>query len=487
MSLRRLWRWHDEPALTAWVATPAGRAALWLAALVLIPGPQRYPVALVLAPALVWPERRIDLLALAAVGVLLVRVPSPTDASGLALRGAAALVVLGILLLAWQAARRFRELPAMVRRFPMAAVHGTLLGTVLLLVFLRHAFGIERGSPLAILLIGVQTVLPFLLWRVSYLMLAGRRGTVAKDRFRDHLFYLFPLWGGTHTPYGKGHAYLMQRKATSSADLAASRLAGIKLLVLAWVWWGAALALDAGVHSDAGTGLEWLAAHGLGLPRLGRAVGVGPASYGLATRWAAVAAGLVGNVLDLAVFGHGVVGVLRLFGFRVFRNTYKPLLAPSVVEFWNRYFYYFKELMVEFFFYPTYVATARFGQRMRTFLAILAAAAVGNLYYHLVRDLTEYVAVGASHTWSRLASRATYSLALALGIYVSMVREKARRARKPTSDGLGALRQLRAIAGVWVFFGVLHVWSVGSTKYGFGERLRFSLGLFGIVGVASHE
>ena len=27
----------------------------------------------------------------------------------------------------------------------------------------------------------------------------------------------------------------------------------------------------------------------------------------------------------------------------------RPLLSPSVVEFWNRYFYYFKELMVEFY------------------------------------------------------------------------------------------------------------------------------------------
>jgi len=25
----------------------------------------------------------------------------------------------------------------------------------------------------------------------------------------------------------------------------------------------------------------------------------------------------------------------------MFRNTYKPLLAESIVEFWNRYYYYF--------------------------------------------------------------------------------------------------------------------------------------------------
>jgi len=484
MSFRRLWRWHDEPALTAWVATPAGRAGVWLAALLLIPGPQRLPIALVLAPALVWPERRIDLLAVGALGVLLARLPSPTDPAGLALRGVTALVVLGMLLLAFQAARRFRELPAPVRRFPLAAVHVALVGTMVLTIVLRHVFHVERESPLAIVLVGIQAIVPFLLWRVSYLMLAGRRGTVAKDRFRDHLFYLLPLWGGTQTPYGKGHGYLMQRMATSSADLAASRLAGIKLLGLAWVWRGAVMLVDAAIHGDPVAGLGGLAAHGLGLPHLGVAVGRGPASYALAMRWGAVAVGLVDNVLDLTIFGHGVVGVLRLFGFRVFRNTYKPLLSPSVVEFWNRYFYYFKELMVELFFYPTYVATGRYGQRARIFLAIMAAAAGGNLYYHLLRDFSQY----ASHP-SSVAGRTAYSLLLGLGIYVSMLREQARRGKKASPGALGGLRRFRAIAGVWLFFGLLHVWSVGSTRYGFGERLRFSLGLFGITGSgsASHE
>ena len=489
MSLRRLWRWHDEPALTAWVATPAGKVAVWLAALLLVPGARRLPVALTLGPALIWPERRIDLLALAALGVLLVRIPSPTDPTGRALCVVTALAVLGIVFLAWQAARRFRDLPALVRRFPIAAVHVVLLGTVGATMAVRHALRIEPESTLAIPLIGLQTVLPFLLWRVSYLMLAARRGTVAKDRFRDHLFYLFPLWGGTGTPYGKGHGYLMQRKAVSSGDLAASELAGIKLLGLAWVWTGVNLVFEAAVHGDVTPGLGWLAAHGPALPRLGQAIAAGPASYGLLARWGAVAAGLVGNVLDLAISGHVVIGVLRLFGFRVFRNTYKPLLAPSVIEFWNRYFYYFKELMVEFFFYPTYVATARFGQRVRIFLAIMAAAAVGNLYYHVLRDFSEYLVAGASNGWSSLAGRTAYSMFLATGIYVSMIREQSRRGRKAPPGGLGVLRQLRAIAGVWIFFGVLHVWSVGSTKYGFGERLRFSLGLVGIASMeaASHE
>ena len=61
--------------------------------------------------------------------------------------------------------------------------------------------------------------------------------------------------------------------------------------------------------------------------------------------WSALYAGLVWDVLKIAARGHEIVGALRLFGFNVFRNTYKPLLAPSLVEFWNRYYYYFKEML----------------------------------------------------------------------------------------------------------------------------------------------
>ena len=96
----------------------------------------------------------------------------------------------------------------------------------------------------------------------------------------------------------------------------------------------------------------------------------------------------ISDVLKLAARGHEIVGVLRLFGFNVFRNTYKPLLAPSLVEFWNRYYYYFKELLVDFFFFPTYVRRFRTSPRLRMLAATLAAAGFGNLYYHLLFSRT---------------------------------------------------------------------------------------------------
>ena len=60
-------------------------------------------------------------------------------------------------------------------------------------------------------------VFPFLVWRCSYVMLAGKRGSAAASRFRDHLFYSLPVWGGT-TPLGKGYGYLQQARADAPTN-----------------------------------------------------------------------------------------------------------------------------------------------------------------------------------------------------------------------------------------------------------------------------
>jgi len=490
VSLQRVWRWHDEPALIAAAATPWGRVALWLAAVLLLPETHRIPVALVLAPALVWPERRVELLAVGALGTLLGMIPLATGPVGIGLRIMGALVVLAICYGFFQAAHRFQQLPRIVRRYPIAATHVVLLGMVGLMVVLRHHFRFADESALGALTATLDILLPFFVWRVSYMMLAGRRGTAARSRFRDHLFYLAPLWGGTKTPFGKGHGYLMERRVDAGTDLAAVRLAGIKLLGLAWILTLLDTALMAGVHGDEISGFRFLWVHALEWPRLHDAILAGPANYPLLERWAIVIVYLVRAVIGLAMTGHVIIGALRLFGFRVFRNTYKPLLAATVVDFWNRYYFYFKELLVEFYFYPTYVATSRYGTRARMFLSVMAAACVGNLYYHVVvRDYHKYFFVEPDVMWERLASRTTYCVVLGLAIYVSMRREQARRGKAATGGGtLATLRRIRAIAGVWIVFGVLQIWITGLTINTFAQRARFTLGLVGItLGAEAHS
>ncbi len=174
------------------------------------------------------------------------------------------------------------------------------------------------------------------------------------------------------------------------------------------------------------------------------------------------------------------VGVLRLFGFRVFRNVYKPLLSTTLVDFWNRFNYYFKELLVEFFFFPTFLKAFKARPRLRIFAATMAAAGAGNLYYHLMRDSPLLFRMPSAEAASWIASRALYSFLLGVGIFVSMLREKERRGRPSPPDlRWPALRRLRAIAGVWLFYSLLHIWGMPPAELGFGQRARFFCSLFG--------
>jgi hypothetical protein len=222
-----------------------------------------------------------------------------------------------------------------------------------------------------------------------------------------------------------------------------------------------------------------VAINGLDLPRLGEAI-ASPGEVSLWLRWLSLFLELVGMTLDLAAAGHTVIGCLRLFGFNVFRNTYKPLLAQSIVDFWNRYYYYFKELLVEFFFFPTYVSAFKSYPRLRIFTAIMAAACVGNVYFHSLRDVERLVDGGLAGAWAEVGPRSLYAFLLGFGIFVSMLREQGRRGAKATADAVPSpLRALRRIAGVWLFYSIIRIWVAKPMELTFTQRTAFFFSLFG--------
>jgi hypothetical protein len=450
---RRLRQLHEDPALVA-------RWQAWTRPLL----------------TRLTPGRRRALLALAALYVVVKRpLKEMAPAVDLARPGAPAAAVLvvlacfAIVAAVYVVARRFPALPAAVRARPQLWLHGLFWAFVLL-----RGWSPERPGVLALALSGLVLALPFLLWRLGYLLLSGQRGRMADTRASDHLLYLYPAYGGSNTPYGKGLDHLARHEATTDEALARSQLAGLKLLLLAAIYQGL-LDLMAGlVHAEPRAALG---AHGLGLPRLEALLPLGGQAPWAAS-WTALYLGLVWDVLKLAARGHEIVGILRIFGFNVFRNTYKPLLAPSVVEFWNRYYYYFKELLVEFFFFPTYVRRFRRHPRLRILAATLAAAGLGNLYYHLLQNDAFLLTLDGAGLLPWLTARACYCLALALGIYVSMRREQARRG-VAAGAAVSMRVRVRRIAGVWTFFALISIWGDASAA-GFGQRVDFFLSLFGL-------
>lgn len=387
----------------------------------------------------------------------------------------AVLILFALVKLLHVGAARFSELPAALRRRPQMALHMLFWLIVVVTWLLPGEIGLWRT---VIALIAIS--FPFIIWRCGYMLLWAKRGKVAGTSLGDHIFYIWPTWGGTNTPIGKGADYLSQCEARTNDAYARSILGGIKLLILARLWGLARLVIAALVYAHPKSPFTpLLGDFTLGIPRIHNLV-AGNASASLPASWISLFMELVWETLEVAEDGHLWVGMLRLFGFNVFRNTYKPLVAKSLIDFWNRYHYYFKELMLEFFFFPTYARHFQKWPKLRIFAAVFAAAFFGNMYHHLLKAKSSLVAGDWLDLWLNLNPRLMYCFFLALGIYVSMLREQKRRGKSADkSRGSSALASFTKIAWVWTFYSIIHVWNLkgGMTVV---TRMNFFLSLFGI-------
>jgi hypothetical protein len=237
-----------------------------------------------------------------------------------------------------------------------------------------------------------------------------------------------PFWYGAATtpnPIPKGAGYLQKIEVKSAEELAVCQLKAIKLLF----WAGVLAAIHKlCVDTVGGSGAWSLPALGLRIPAAVEALadsvsGRAPAAYlsCLALLWR-----FTSSLLVLSIWGHIVVACCRMSGFKALRNTCRPLESTSIADFWNRYFFYFKEVLVDVFFYPTFLRYFKGRPRLRLFVATLAAATFGNVLFHYVRDVELAARLGL---WGALLAKQTYivyALLLGVGIGVSQLRSRRR-------------------------------------------------------------
>lgn len=384
------------------------------------------------------------------------------------------LILLGFVYLVYLIASHYRRLPAIFRHRPQLYLH-FIFWAILAAIWLTPDYA---GIGKSIIML-MAASFPYMIWRCGYILLSGQRGHAARTIFRDHLFYIWPVWGGTNTPAGKGHDYLSRREARSREAYARSFLAGLKLLILALVWKLVLLVMGGAVYADPKSPLTaFLGAYSLDVPQI-KYILRGDVTAPLFLTWISLYLDLLRRTLILAAKGHVWVGILRLFGFNVFRNTYKPLFAVSILDFWSRYYFYFKELLVEFFFYPTFLHYFRTQPRLRIIVAVFAAAFVGNMYYHLIQLKYPLIDGNFSYLWRRLEPRFVYCFLLAAGISISMLRQKRQRGTAPEAGATaGSVARLRKIAGVWTFYGVINLWSI-KVNATLTQRTQFFFSLFG--------
>jgi hypothetical protein len=69
---------------------------------------------------------------------------------------------------------------------------------------------------------------------------------------------------------------------------------------------------------------------------------------------------------------------------------------------------------------------------------------------------------------------------LALGIYISTLRQKQQRGQANlVTSSHGSLIKLRQIAGVWTFFALLNLWNPRAIST-MAQRIEFFFSLFGV-------
>gem|GEM_PF-4161397 len=253
----RLIQFHEDPAVIS----------LWMK---------------LMGPLLRWatPSRRRALLAAGAFAMaakFLARggkIPLPRDDwISWIVPGAVVVVLFSIFLACFHAAKSLSRLPQPIKGSPQLTLHGIFWISLAIGWFFLPQEGI-----VAAIFMGVVIMLPFFLWRLGYLFISGKRGRVAGTRFRDHLMYLWPLWGGSNTPYGKGLDYLARTEAKDEESLARSQLAGLRLLILAGLWMACKEAMEGACGFSSWLGFGWRARRQWRAHYSGRRIGWGPSS-----------------------------------------------------------------------------------------------------------------------------------------------------------------------------------------------------------------
>jgi hypothetical protein len=305
-----------------------------------------------------------------------------------------------------------------------------------------------------------------------------------------------PFWEPTLIPYPKGSGYLRKIEAKDEESFATCQLKGLKLLL--WALWlklffavinitlygydellfgrlqfkrelgTIQLFFDGGYLQD----LVTLPFSGL-LPHYETAfrmvVNGSPLPWHM--NWAALVADFLCVLLYVAFTSHIVIAIIRMCGFNALRNTYRPFASKTIAEFWNRYFYYFKELLVEFFFYPSFFHYFKNRPHLRMYTATMAAAFFGNFLFHFMRDIWFVIELGFFEAAAAFHTYFAYSFVLGNVIFFSQWLKEKDSQRKP-----GSISRFFAPIRVLAFFCLMSIF-VDFRRETISDNITFLLSL----------
>jgi hypothetical protein len=284
------------------------------------------------------------------------------------------------------------------------------------------------------------------------------------DGFKLQLGTYRPFWGSTNTPFAKGAAYLRRIEARTPEQLAVTQLKGIKLLA-----WASLLLLFSNFYQNHFYDFSRIPSFSQALALNANHV---PLPWYLC--WASLIADFFSDILSLSILGHIIIACCRMAGFNALRNTYRPLSSRTVAEFFNRYFFYFKELLVDFFFYPVFLRYFKGHRKLRLIASIFAAAGFGNAFFHFSRDLDLDYSLGLSRAFQGYQVSLFYCFALATAITISRLRP-----RGPARSGF-VRGQLLPSFCVLLVYCLLNVFGSEQRTFPLIEHFRFFAYLFNL-------
>jgi len=284
------------------------------------------------------------------------------------------------------------------------------------------------------------------IWFLAYSLVEAR--TPENPAFIRQIGHYQPFWYPSTLPIPKGASYLRSIEAKTPEDLAITQLKGLKLLYWGVILWFFTLMIQGYLFGSASEPsrvyqIQWQAGsldllrHGAPVISLAKRAFpflippyqsafnqcISGSPFPIYQSWMSLVTYFFIDILQLAAITHVGISLCRMCGYRALRNVCNPLASKDIAEFWNRYYYYFKELLLHIFFYPTFFRYFKKNHPLRLFFATMVAVFVGNFSYHLflnpffIYKLGFFKAIWAYQTFL------FYCFVLGTGIYVSQWRK----------------------------------------------------------------
>lgn len=322
------------------------------------------------------------------------------------------------------------------RSWVLRGISAVFLSYLVLYLIVRS----ELYNPwLGALFAGVMITWAKLVWYFAYDL--QRQPRQSKFNTAQHLAYYRPFWSlFFYAPMPKGENYWRQIQVSSAEELTRCRVNGAIFII-----WG--------------TAIESLRLFFYGYYRqftIGEALKTIYDGMALrsAVAWISVGFDFFDNLLMFTSYSYIIVGVIFFVGYKSPMNTNRPLQAKNPLDFFQRYNFFYKELLFQFFFFPAFAKLKILPARLRVSVSLFWAVAVGNFLIIYFRNADLHFSRGLQDSFVLLSNYAVYSLLLFFLLLPSVLANISDRPKPESSKTLvtlGTILTILAFATIRIF------------------------------------